>query len=193
LSQAGDRMEVVFARETGAACPVRSDGTTSSTTGRVLHVRPQGAHEALQKRRQEQLTPEFRKLYATRAGVEGTLSQAVRGMGLRRARYDGLARTHMQHILTAVAINVVRIDAVLTHRSRGKIRQSHFAQLASTPALPEPSEPEALSIPSAIRQQSLESPRLRNEIHSNAKRLWTYLERCAMCCLGTMSKKLSTT
>ncbi len=63
--------------------------------------------------------------------------QAVRGMGLQRARYDGLARTHVQHVLTAVAINLVCIDAVLTHRPRSKSRQSHFAQLASTPALPD--------------------------------------------------------
>src|SRR5438270_6764404 len=44
---AGERMEVVFAREVCAACPVRSDCTQSSTTGRVLHVRPQASHEAL--------------------------------------------------------------------------------------------------------------------------------------------------
>jgi transposase len=137
LSQAGARMEIVFATEVCAACPVRQECTRSQTTGRVLHVRPQAAHEALQARRQEQLTPEFRQQYATRAGIEATLSQGVRGMGLRRSRYDGLARTHVQHVLTAVAINLVRIDAVLTHQPRGKTRQSHFAQLASTPALPD--------------------------------------------------------
>src|SRR5947199_3068875 len=88
--QAGERMEVVFARETCAACPVRSDCTKSSTTGRVLHVRPQVAHVALQGRRQEQETSAFQKVYQRRAGIEGTLSQAVRAMGIRRARYDGL-------------------------------------------------------------------------------------------------------
>ncbi len=35
-------------------------------------------------------------------------------MGIRRARYDGLHKTHLQHILTSVAINLVRIDAFLT-------------------------------------------------------------------------------
>ena len=44
--RAGERIEVVFAQETCAACPVRNDCTKSSTTGRVLHVRPQVAHEA---------------------------------------------------------------------------------------------------------------------------------------------------
>ena len=132
-SPAGERMEVVFAREVCAACPVRSDCTKSSTTGRVLHVRPQVAHEALQARRQAQETPAFRQAYQTRAGIEGTLSQAVRAMGIRRARYDGLAKVHLQHVLTAVAINLVRIDAVLTETPRGKTRRSNFAMLASAP------------------------------------------------------------
>ncbi len=132
---AGERIEVVFAQEVCAACPMRSDCTKSSTTGRVLHVRPQAAHEALQGRRQEQRTPQFRQRYETRAGIEGTLSQAVRGMGVRRARYDGLHKTHLQHILTAVAINLLRIDAVLTNTPRGKTRQSNFTRLALHPCL----------------------------------------------------------
>jgi transposase len=130
-SPAGERMEVVFAREVCAACPMRSECTKSSTTGRVLHVRPQAAHEALQARRQEQQTEEFRKQDATRAGIEGTLSQGVRSMGLRQARYDGLPQVHLQHVLTAVAINLVRIDAVLTRTPRGTTRHSPFARLLS--------------------------------------------------------------
>ncbi len=87
-----ERIEVVFARQVCAACPVRSDCTHSQTTGRVVHLRPQAAHEALQARRAEQQTAEFRQRYASRAGIEGTLSQGVRRMGLRRARYDGLQK-----------------------------------------------------------------------------------------------------
>jgi transposase len=131
---AGERIEVVFPKETCAACPLRSDCTKSSTTGRVLHVRPQAAHQALQERRHEQETPAFRQDYQTRAGIEGTLSQAVRGMGMRRARYDGLHKTHLEHVLTAIAINLVRIDAVLTHTPRGKTRRSNFTRLALHPS-----------------------------------------------------------
>jgi transposase len=134
-SRAGERMEIVFAQEVCACCPVRRDCTRSQTTGRVLHLRPQAAHSALQARRQEQQTQAFRKLYATRAGIEGTHSQAVRRMGMRRARYDGLHKTHLQHVLTAVAINLVRIDAVLTQTPRGRTRRSHFARLALLPGL----------------------------------------------------------
>jgi transposase len=134
-SVAGERMEVVFASQVCACCPVRRECTQSQTTGRVLHLRPQAAHEALQARRQEQQTQAFRQQYAKRAGIEGTHSQAVRRMGLRRARYDGLDKTHLQHVLTAVAINLVRIDAVLTQTPRGRTRRSHFARLALHPAL----------------------------------------------------------
>jgi len=137
LSQAGERMEIVFAADTCARCPVRQDCTRSQTTGRVLHVRPQADHEALQARRKLEQTPEFRQQYALRSGIEAALSQAVRGMGIRRSRYDGLARTHVQHVLTAVAINLVRIDAVLTQTPRGTTRRSHFAQLSSMPVIPE--------------------------------------------------------
>ncbi len=128
-----ERIEIVFARTICARCPCRTDCTRSQTTGRVLHVRPQAAQEALLARRQEQETPAFRQHYATRAGVEGTLSQGVRSMGLRRARYDGLHKTHLQHVLIAVAINLVRIDAVLTGSPRGRTRQSPFASLATHP------------------------------------------------------------
>jgi transposase len=132
---AGERMEVVFASEVCAECPVRCDCIKSLTTGRVLHLRPRAAHVALQQRRQEQRTPQFRQAYETRAGIEGTLSQGVRRMRLRRARYDGLQKVHVQQVLTAVAINVVRIDAVLTNTPRGKTRRSTFMRLALHPAV----------------------------------------------------------
>jgi transposase len=130
-----ERIEIVFARTICATCPCRTQCTRSQTTGRVLHIRPQGAQEALLARRKEQETPAFRQGYTTRAGIEATLSQGVRRMGLRRARYDGLHKTHLQHVLTAVAINLVRIDAVLTGIPRGQTRQSSFASLATHPGV----------------------------------------------------------
>lgn len=129
------RIEIVFARTTCEACPCRSDCTRSQTTGRVLHVRPQSAQEALHARRQEQETLTFRQNYTARAGIEGTLSQGVRRMGLRRTRYAGLQKTHVQHVLTAVAINLVRIDAFLTATPRGRTRQCALAALATHPQM----------------------------------------------------------
>lgn len=135
--KAGERIEVVFARETCAGCPVRDACTKSLTTGRVLHLRPQAAHEALQERRREQQTEAFRKEYTKRAGIEATHSQGIRKMGLRRSRYDGLEKTHVQHVVTAVAINLVRIDALLTKTSRGTTHHSHFARLSTHPTFQE--------------------------------------------------------
>jgi transposase len=63
-------------------------------------------HVALQAARERQATDEFRQRYAVRAGVEGTISQGTRSFDLRRARYIGLAKTHLQHILVAAAINL---------------------------------------------------------------------------------------
>ncbi len=54
-------------------------------------------------------TDEGRSEYKKRAGVEGTLSQGVRRSDLRHCRYVGLAKTHLQHVATAVALNVVRV------------------------------------------------------------------------------------
>jgi transposase len=78
-----------------------------------------------------QTTEAFRKRYAKRAGIEATLSQGVRAFELRRTRYIGLARTHLQHLATAVAINLARIVAALEGIPIQPTRQSHFARLAA--------------------------------------------------------------
>lgn len=135
------RIEAGFARHTCAACACRPDCTHATSAGRVVHLRPQAASEALQARRAEQQTPEFRQQYATRAGIEATHSQGVRRMGLRRSRYDGLPKTHLQHVLTAVAINLVRIDAWLLGKPPGATYQSPLALLAAHPLLYQPPPP----------------------------------------------------
>ena len=107
----GDYIHVEFAGTTCQGCPCRVACTRATTQGRELNLHLQPVYEALQRRRQEQITPEFGRAYALRAGVEATLSQGVRRVGFRRSRYVGLPKTHQQQILTAVAINLVRIDA----------------------------------------------------------------------------------
>jgi hypothetical protein len=42
------------------------------------------------------------------------IAQASRLSDLHHARYRGMAKTHLQHVLTALAINLVRVDAWLT-------------------------------------------------------------------------------
>ena len=81
---------------------------------RTLTVRRREASEALEAARQREQTAEFAQLYAHRAGIEGTHAQGVRRMGLRRSRYVGEPRTHLQHMATATAINVCRLHDWLT-------------------------------------------------------------------------------
>jgi len=56
-----------------------------------MTFRTREEHIALQAARQRQKTPEFIGIYALRAGVEATMSRAVRAFGLRRSRYPGPA------------------------------------------------------------------------------------------------------
>jgi transposase len=133
--QGHDVVTIRFATAACQACAVRTDCTRAVTRGRMLSVRPQAEQQAMLAARLRQVTPDFQAIYATRAGIEGTLSQAVRTVGLRRARYIGLAKTHLQHLLSATAINLLRVAAWLIGRPLAKTRQSSFANLAPAPAL----------------------------------------------------------
>ena len=93
-----------------------------------LHPRPQS--EALHAAQAWYAGEEGQRQYGRRAGVEGTLSQGVRAFGLRRTRYRGLPKTHLQHVATAAAINIDRIVAWLDQRPRAQTRTSRFAALA---------------------------------------------------------------
>jgi transposase len=92
-------------------------------------AQPQEKHATLRNRRQIQDTPEFRERYSKQAGIEGTLSQGVRRSALRQSRYMGLAKTHLQHVLIAVALNLVRLDASLAGVPFAQTRQSRFMEL----------------------------------------------------------------
>ena len=69
--------------------------------------------------------------YAVRAGVEGTLSQGVRGFGLRRCRSIGLAKARLQHVATAAAINIDRISDWVGGVPRAATRTSPFVRLVA--------------------------------------------------------------
>jgi transposase len=129
-------VRITFAPATCAACP---NLCTPSLPGkrsrpRSLVVRRQPEHEALQARRVEQKSEVWKKRYSCRAGIEGTLSQGIRGFGLRRCRYVGHAKTHLQHVFTAAAINLARLDAWLHGRLRAQTRQSRLPTLVPTAA-----------------------------------------------------------
>ena len=86
-------------------------------------------YEALQEARKRQTTEEFRQQYAPRAGIESTHAQGIRRSGLRQTRYIGLAKTHLQHLATAAALNFVRLGEWLAGTPRARTRCSSFAAL----------------------------------------------------------------
>ena len=95
-----------------------------------MTLRPQHEHEALQEIRQRQTTAEWKAIYDQRAGIEGTISQSVRAFGLHKCRYIGLAKTQLQHVATAAAIDIYRLAAWLDGRPHAKTRVSRFTVLA---------------------------------------------------------------
>ena len=64
-----------------------------------------------------------------RSGIEGTISQGVRAFGMRQSRYRGMQKTHLQHVMIATAINVVRTLAWLDEVPLAPTRTSKFAAL----------------------------------------------------------------
>jgi transposase len=113
-------------------CKFRSKCTRAKNTGRTLTLYPQEIHEAQLTARDRQKTEAFKQQYKKRAGIEGTISQGVRKMGLRKSRYLGLPRTRLQHLATAAAINLFRVFDWLMGERPIETPVSAFVALAST-------------------------------------------------------------
>ncbi len=113
------------------SCPLHAQCTPVSA--KVLILRPdQQSFQALQEARKRQGTPEFRALYAKRAGIEGTVAQAVRTCEIRRARYIGLKKLNLQAFLTATSMNVLRACHWLAEEKHAPKPSSRFAKLVAS-------------------------------------------------------------
>src|SRR5215218_3261472 len=123
-------IHIAFSPEDCSACPSRSSCTRAKDLPRTLTLQPQEEHEAIQFARKRQNTEEFASLYSQRAGIEGTVSQGVRAFGLRKARYRGLKKTHLQELATATSINVSRITNWLNEIPTAATRRSRLVALA---------------------------------------------------------------
>jgi transposase len=104
-----DYIQVRFDPVDCRPCPHRSDCTKSKRGVRTVSFRPRVAYEMLEVARDRQKTAEFKTKYKKRAGIEGTISQGVRAFDLRRSRYLGLAKTHLQHLAIGAAMNLTRV------------------------------------------------------------------------------------
>jgi IS5 family transposase len=122
---------IQFAAATCRDCPVRTRCTRADPAkhGRQLTIPAREVYQAQQAARGEQTTADWQARYAPRAGAEGTIHQAVADAGMRRARYRGLPKTRLQHMFSAVAINLSRLDAYWTGRPLDRSRTSQLSRL----------------------------------------------------------------
>jgi transposase len=128
-AQGTPMIAVQFSRTACRTCDQRARCTKSETIPRGLTFRPQEQFQVLEAARQRQATQAFKDKYKQRAGIEGTVSQAVRVSDLRHTRYVGLAKTHLQHLATAAGINLARITAWLLEVPKAQTRTSRFMRL----------------------------------------------------------------
>jgi transposase len=119
-----------FSRTDCKKCEVNHLCTKNGAkNSRKLTLLPREEHELLMAGRVEQRTPEWKQTYNMRAGIEGTFSQGVRSTGLRRSRYRGQAKTHLQNVAIACAINLQRLTDHWSGVLPAQTRTSAFARL----------------------------------------------------------------
>lgn len=120
-----------FSKRDCRPCPKRHLCTKAKEKGRSITLQMPEQHQALERAKARQETEEYKQIYKKRAGVEGTISQAVRGLGLRQCRYRGVDKTHLQHVAIATAMNILRLDDWFMGIQPAETRVSQFARLAS--------------------------------------------------------------
>jgi hypothetical protein len=91
-------------------CPARATCTTSSDGARTVGFPPRELHELQIRNRAEWQESAWHKRYAVRSGVEGTVCELAHGHGMRHCRYRGQPKAHLQHVLTAIAVNIERLS-----------------------------------------------------------------------------------
>lgn len=121
------RVVIKFSQKTCRTCPVKQQCTRAQR--RTIHLRADTQYEALRIARQRDGQSGSQFLYNQRAGIEGCISQGVRAFGLRRSRYIGMAKTHLQHVLIATGMNLCRIVDWLNEVPLAKTRQAAFVKL----------------------------------------------------------------
>lgn len=125
----GMTWEARFARKDCTPCTHRAQCTRSKKEPRIVGLQAREHYEALHTARHHQTTEEFYQQYAPRAGIEGTHAQGIRRCGLRQSRYIGLAKTHVQHLATAAALNLVRLGEWWAGTPQAQTRYSPFGRL----------------------------------------------------------------
>lgn len=127
-----EKTVITFSAADCRPCPLRPQCTTAKSSRRQLTLHTQQKTEALRAARAHQNTTDWRTKYRLRAGVESTIAQATAVTGLRRTPYRGLAKTHLNHVFSAVAINLMRLHTWWNGHPLDRTRTSHLTQLEHT-------------------------------------------------------------
>ncbi|MFF7951738.1 transposase [Streptomyces griseorubiginosus] len=101
-----------FTKSQCRPCPARTQCTTTADSARTVGFPPRELRDLQLRVRAEQQTPEWKTRYAVRSGVEGTVTEFAHGHGMRRCRYRGQGKAHIQHVLTAIAVNIERLSGL---------------------------------------------------------------------------------
>ena len=124
-----ERLRIKWSRTDCRLCPTEHLCKRSRGEPKILGLALREEHELIQKVRAEQKSKPWKELYNLRAGVEATISQGVRAFGMRRCRYRGLEKAHLQMTATAAGMNLQRLDDWLTGSGPAGTRVSAFAHL----------------------------------------------------------------
>ncbi|MFS7880311.1 transposase [Streptomyces asiaticus] len=127
------RLSVLFPRKACRECGDRLQCTGNADgKGRHIFLLPEPQQKIQTKVRKEQKTDQWRRRIAIRAGCEATVSETVHAHGLRRCRYRGLSKAHLQHVLTAAGANIIRLSECFppdTAPPREPRPTSHFQRI----------------------------------------------------------------
>ncbi|WP_405593185.1 IS1182 family transposase [Streptomyces sp. NBC_01190] len=99
-----------FTKSQCRPCPARTQCTTTADSARNVGFPPRELRDLQLRVRAEQQTPDWKTRYAVRSGVEGTINELAHGHAMRHCRYRGQPKAHLQHVLTAIAVNIERLS-----------------------------------------------------------------------------------
>ncbi|SFX72878.1 transposase [Streptomyces atratus] len=99
-----------FTKSQCRPCLARTRCTTTADSARTVGFPPRELRDLQLRVRAEQQTPDWKARCAVRSGVEGTVNEFAHGHGMRRCRYRGQPKAHLQHVLTAIAGNIERLS-----------------------------------------------------------------------------------
>jgi transposase len=121
-------INVSFPSAECSVCPFKEDCTKSES--RKLHLKTERVYAFMQNHKERQRTEDFKRAYSKRAGIEGTISQGVHQANMRQSRFVGLQKTHLEKLLQAAGLNLLRIGQWLMDPNLATTRTGRFERLA---------------------------------------------------------------